>query len=65
MNSLQAEVSQLRISNDELLNDMACCRERETEMLEFTQKVTAKNVRLQSEYSCIEAKVNENLQDTC
>lgn len=54
---LQLEVGQLKTSNEELVNDMAGCREREADMLEFTQKVTAKNVRLQSEYSCIEAKV--------
>lgn len=54
----QKEVETLRISNAELLQDMASCREREADMLEFTQKVTAKNVRLQSEFSFIEAKVN-------
>uniref|UniRef100_A0A1B6GEI2 Coiled-coil domain-containing protein 186 n=1 Tax=Cuerna arida TaxID=1464854 RepID=A0A1B6GEI2_9HEMI len=57
--SLQSEMSQLRASNDELLQDMASCRVREADMLEFTQKVTAKNVRLQSEYSCIEAKARQ------
>lgn len=40
---------------------MECCREREAHMLDFTQKLTDKNVRLQSEFTSIEAK-NEQLE---
>jgi hypothetical protein len=36
---------------------MAGCREREAELLDFTQKLTEKNVRLQLEFSATEAKV--------
>jgi hypothetical protein len=36
---------------------MAGCREREAELLDFTQKLTEKNVRLQLEFSTTEAKV--------
>ena len=35
---------------------MECCRQREAHMLDFTQKLTDKNVRLQSEFTAIEAK---------
>jgi hypothetical protein len=50
-------VGHLRLSNAELQQDMAACREREAELLDFTQKLTEKNVRLQSEFSAVEAKV--------
>lgn len=56
LTSSQAEVERLRESNEELLKEMALCREREAELLDFTQKLTEKNVRLQSEFSAIEAK---------
>lgn len=37
---------------------MAVCRNKEAELLQYTQKVTEKNVTLQSEFSSIQAKVN-------
>jgi hypothetical protein len=47
-----AEVERLRSEAVELLADMAGCRRKEAELLEFTQKLTDKNVTLQvSEYS--------------
>ncbi|KAJ9584552.1 hypothetical protein L9F63_021110, partial [Diploptera punctata] len=55
----QAEVDRLRLSNAELQQDMASCREREAELLNFTQKLTDKNVRLQSEFSATEAKAQQ------
>ncbi|PNF15355.1 hypothetical protein B7P43_G00995 [Cryptotermes secundus] len=50
------EVERLRLSNAELQQDMAACREREAELLDYTQKLTEKNVRLQLEFSATEAK---------
>lgn len=38
---------------------METCREREAELLEFTQKLTEKNVLLQSEFNAIEAKAQQ------
>jgi chromosome segregation ATPase len=55
----QGEVEHLRLSNTELQQDMSACREREAELLDFTQKLTEKNVRLQSEFSAIEAKAQQ------
>ncbi|XP_021938750.1 coiled-coil domain-containing protein 186-like isoform X2 [Zootermopsis nevadensis] len=55
----QGEVEHLRLSNAELQQDMAVCREREAELLDFTQKLTEKNVRLQSEFSATEAKAQQ------
>jgi len=47
-----AEVERLRSEAVELLADMAGCRRKEAELLEFTQKLTDKNVTLQvSKYS--------------
>ncbi|XP_044018061.1 coiled-coil domain-containing protein 186 isoform X2 [Aphidius gifuensis] len=57
--SIETEVERLRLSNQEMQNNMECCRQREAHMLEFTQKLTDKNVRLQSEFSSIEAKSNQ------
>ncbi len=37
--------------------DMERCREKEKELLEFTQKLTETNVRLQSDYTAIKEKV--------
>jgi hypothetical protein len=58
----QGEVEHLRLCNAELQQDMTACREREAELLDFTQKLTEKNVRLQSEFSAIEAKVMNPLK---
>ena len=53
------EVSRLRGEATELLADMAACRKKEGELLEFTQKLTDKNVTLQSEFSMMESKARE------
>ncbi|KAK0078085.1 hypothetical protein PV325_003060 [Microctonus aethiopoides] len=55
----EMELERLRRVNQELKVDMDCCREREVQMLDFTQKLTDKNVRLQSEFSAIESKANQ------
>ncbi|XP_034948201.1 coiled-coil domain-containing protein 186 isoform X2 [Chelonus insularis] len=55
----QAELNKLKSANKELQVDMECCLQRESNMLEFTQKLTDKNVQLQSEFSAIEAKANQ------
>lgn len=58
LESCRSETDRLKEMNDELRQDMESCREREIEMLNFTQKLTAKNVALQSEYATLEARVN-------
>lgn len=52
----RSEMDRLRQTNTELQQDAAACREREAELLDFTQKLTEKNVRLQSEFSALEAR---------
>jgi len=54
--SRDAEVTRLRTEATDLLSDMAACRRKEGELLQFTQKLTDKNVTLQSEFGCVESK---------
>jgi chromosome segregation ATPase len=49
---------QLRLANEELRSDMQACRQKEADMLDFTRKLTDKNVRLQSEFTAIQTKAN-------
>lgn len=51
-------IEELKTANDELKQEMEICREREAELLNFTEKLTHKNVNLQSEFAILEAKVN-------
>lgn len=53
------QVVHLKQRNSELETDMEACRVREAEMLTFTQQLTDKNVRLQSEFSALETKVQQ------
>lgn len=57
LESRQADLERLRQSNSEFEREVAACRAREAELLDFTQKLTEKNVRLQSEFSANESKV--------
>lgn len=57
--STEAEIQHLRLANEELQSDMFACRQKEAEMLDFTQKLTDKNVRIQSEFTAVEAKAKE------
>jgi len=52
----ESEISRLRAENAEVLVDMSSCRKKEGELLEYTQKLTDKNVSLQSEFSTIETR---------
>ncbi len=50
------EAEGLREEAAELRGDMASCRRKEAELLEFTQKLTDKNVTLQSDLASAEAR---------
>ncbi|XP_025155073.1 coiled-coil domain-containing protein 186 isoform X2 [Harpegnathos saltator] len=56
--SAEVEIQQLRSANEELQSDMQACRQKEADMLDFTQKLTDKNVRLQSEFIIIQRKAD-------
>lgn len=51
-------MTRLRADAVDLYADMAACRRKESELLEFTQKLTDKNVTLQSEFSNTELRAN-------
>lgn len=51
----KTEVERLRQVNIDLQADMDCCHRKEGELLEFAEKLTSKNVFLQSEFSALEA----------
>lgn len=51
-------MQQLRLANEEMQADMQACRQKEADMLDFTQKLTDKNVRLQSEFIAIQRKAD-------
>ncbi|XP_072758858.1 coiled-coil domain-containing protein 186 isoform X3 [Anoplolepis gracilipes] len=57
--SAEAQILQLRSANEELRFDMQACRQKEADMLDFTQKLTDKNVRLQSEFIAIQTKASD------
>lgn len=58
----QKEIERFRQVNAELQCDMEGCRNKEGELLEFTERLTAKSVALQSEYSLLESKA-QTLED--
>ncbi|XP_017776974.1 PREDICTED: coiled-coil domain-containing protein 186 [Nicrophorus vespilloides] len=49
----------LRQRNSDLLADIESCRHHEAELLSFTHQLTDKNVRLQSEFTAMETKVQQ------
>ncbi|XP_054721313.1 coiled-coil domain-containing protein 186-like [Uloborus diversus] len=51
------EVERLRLTNAELQADMDACHSKEGELLDFTEKLTEKTVRLQSDHCLQEVKV--------
>ncbi|XP_070511664.1 coiled-coil domain-containing protein 186 isoform X2 [Cardiocondyla obscurior] len=55
---VEEKLLQLQSTNEELVSDMQACRQKEADMLDFTQKLTDTNVRLQSEFIAIQTKVN-------
>lgn len=55
----ESELQRLQAANKELQVDMDCCVHRENQMLEFTQKLTDKNVRLQSDFTITESRLKE------
>ena len=58
MQSSQSQIETLKSDNVELTNDMAACQKKESELLEFTQKLTETNVTLQSDLSFAEGRAS-------
>ena len=57
--ALEVEVARLREEGADVQADMVACRKKEAELLEFTRKLTDKNVSLQSEFSSIEVRAKQ------
>lgn len=50
------EVDRLQSTNNELENELLACRQKEAELLAFTQKLSDKNVQVQSQFSALQSK---------
>lgn len=59
LTSTSGELEKLHLTNQELGSDIHACRLREAAMLDFTQKLTDKNVCLQSEFTALETKTKQ------
>lgn len=55
--TIEKEVERLKVSNSDLLQEMDLCRQKEGELLEFTERATSKTVTLQSECNLLEHKL--------
>ena len=55
----QEELQHIRQENDELQGEAARCRAKEVELLEYTQRLTEMNVRIQSELSGLREQAPE------
>lgn len=59
LKACKEQINNLKTRNADLESDMEACRAREAELLVFTQQLTDKNVRLQSEFTSMETKVQQ------
>lgn len=57
--NMKNKLNELQIINKQLCEDMEYCQGREAYSLDYTQKLTETNVKLQSEFTTLEAKVKE------
>nr|AYV89223.1 coiled-coil domain-containing 186-like isoform X2 [Tetranychus evansi] len=61
--SAKTELSRITELNLELTTEMESCRHKEGELLEFTERLTAKSVLLQAEHNTLEEKYSELLEE--
>ncbi|XP_037780583.1 LOW QUALITY PROTEIN: coiled-coil domain-containing protein 186-like [Penaeus monodon] len=54
--SATQENERLQTTNNELESDLLTCRQKEAELLAFTQKLSDKNVQIQSQLSALQSK---------
>ncbi|XP_053407358.1 coiled-coil domain-containing protein 186-like isoform X2 [Mercenaria mercenaria] len=55
--NLDTEITELKMTNKELVSEMEACRRRETDKLELNAKLSRKNAELQSENTTLSNKV--------
>lgn len=58
MSKNQDEMEDMKQLNATMEQEMQRCRQKEVELLEFTQKLTEINVQLQSDFTSLDEKVN-------
>ncbi|XP_053209843.1 coiled-coil domain-containing protein 186-like [Panonychus citri] len=61
--SAKNELARVSELNTELTTEMESCRHKEGELLEFTERLTAKSVLLQAEHNTLEEKYTSLLED--
>ncbi|KAK7068517.1 hypothetical protein SK128_026128 [Halocaridina rubra] len=54
--SANQEVERFQSLNSEIEGDLLACRQKEAELLAFTQKLSDKNVQIQSQFSALQSK---------
>lgn len=59
LKACQEQMTILKCRNSDLESDIEACRTREAELLLFTQQLTDKNVRLQSEFTALETRIHQ------
>ncbi|XP_022910975.2 coiled-coil domain-containing protein 186 isoform X1 [Onthophagus taurus] len=59
LSAYKEQMNHLKLRNSELESDMESCHIKEADLLLFTQQLTDKNVRLQSEFTAMETKVQQ------
>ena len=61
LSASEAEVAALQASQADMQSDLDGCHAKEADLLDFTQKLTEKNVELQSQISGFQARVGGEL----
>lgn len=64
INDLKEKFDKINEINRDLLNDASSSKHKESELLEYTERLTAKLVSLQSEHNIINEKL-KNLEEDC
>lgn len=64
INDLKGKFDKINEINRDLLNDASSSKHKESELLEYTERLTAKLVSLQSEHNIINEKL-KNLEEDC
>ncbi|XP_044764847.1 coiled-coil domain-containing protein 186-like [Coccinella septempunctata] len=59
LKACEEQMAILKCRNSDLESDIEACRTREAELLLFTQQLTDKNVRLQSEFTALETRIHQ------
>lgn len=59
LSAADTQITNLKERNTEIEAEIESCRQREAELLVFTQQLTDKNVKLQSEYTSMDTRIQQ------